>query len=139
MIEETAGDVCDRPLRLPDSLLKAERTICASPLTRAGGGAPDARRDRARARRVRRRRVEPRFGIGCTYAQTPYEACAGADALVVANNDRAYTQLDWARIAELLRGKHVLDLRNRLDAAAVRRTGLSYRGVGPTRGRLVAS
>ena len=71
--------------------------------------------------------------------ETPYEACAGADAFVVANDDRAYAQLDWARIAELLRGKHVLDLRNRLDAAAVRRTGLSYRGVGRTRGRLVAS
>jgi len=33
----------------------------------------------------------------------------------------------------------VMDLRNRLDPATVRDAGLTYRGVGRSRGRLVVS
>ena len=140
MIEEAAGDVCDRSLAIAglafkggtDDLRESPSLVLVEALLTRGAAVRvhDAYAGRRATAQLRER---------VCFCVTPYEACAGADAFVVANDDRAYAQLDWTRIAELLRGKHVLDLRNRLDAAAVRRAGLSYRGVGRTRGRLVAS
>jgi UDPglucose 6-dehydrogenase len=74
-----------------------------------------------------------------SYARSIYEACAGAHALVVTNDDRSFTRVDWRRIARTLSERNVIDLRNRLDPVAMRRAGLSYAGVGRARKEVFAS
>ncbi len=73
------------------------------------------------------------------YCNSPYELCAGATALIVANDDRLYTQLDWRRVAASLNGKHVIDLRNRLDPEKIQKAGMQYTAFGRTRRRLPVS
>ncbi|HEY3233447.1 MAG TPA: UDP-glucose/GDP-mannose dehydrogenase family protein [Polyangiaceae bacterium] len=65
-----------------------------------------------------------------TLVQTPYEACQGADALVVATEWNEYRSPDFARVLELMRGRAVFDGRNILVREAVLEAGLTYRGVG---------
>jgi UDPglucose 6-dehydrogenase len=62
-----------------------------------------------------------------------YEACKGADALVVATEWNEYRNPDLVRIRELMRGRHVFDGRNALVPGAVADAGLVYRGMGRPR------
>jgi UDPglucose 6-dehydrogenase len=62
--------------------------------------------------------------------QDSYEACQGADALVLATEWPEYRNPDLGRIARALRGKYVFDGRNVLLADAVVEAGLIYRGMG---------
>jgi UDPglucose 6-dehydrogenase len=65
----------------------------------------------------------------------PYEACKGADALVVATEWSEFRSPDAVRLKLLMRGRHVFDGRNTLVAEEVVEAGLVYRGVGrPVRG-----
>jgi UDPglucose 6-dehydrogenase len=65
----------------------------------------------------------------------PYEACRGADALVVATEWVDYRAPDAARLRALMRGRHVFDGRNALTPEEIVGAGLAYRGVGrPQRG-----
>jgi UDPglucose 6-dehydrogenase len=59
-----------------------------------------------------------------------YQACEGADALVVATEWNEYRNPDLPRVRELLRGRHVFDGRNALAPEAVADAGLVYRGMG---------
>lgn len=63
----------------------------------------------------------------------PYEAAAGADALVVATGWPAYRELDPERLRIVMAGHVVLDAVNVLDAKAFGDAGLDVYGVG--RGR----
>jgi UDPglucose 6-dehydrogenase len=60
----------------------------------------------------------------------PYEACKGADALVVATEWSEFRSPDAVRLKLLMRGRHVFDGRNTLVAEEVVEAGLVYRGVG---------
>ena len=62
-----------------------------------------------------------------------YDACKGADALVVATEWNEYRNPDLIRIRELLRGRHIFDGRNALVPGAVADAGLAYRGMGRPR------
>jgi UDPglucose 6-dehydrogenase len=62
-----------------------------------------------------------------------YDACKGADALVVATEWNEYRNPDLVRIRELMRGRHVFDGRNALVPGAVADAGLAYRGMGRPR------
>jgi UDPglucose 6-dehydrogenase len=73
------------------------------------------------------------------YPRSIYQACEGAQALVVASDERSFTQLDWSRVARKLSAPNVIDLRNRLDPAAMRRAGLTYAGIGRARKEIFAS
>ncbi len=139
-IEECMGDLCDRTVAVAGLAFKGgtddirespSLTLVEALLTRGA----QIRVHDAYAMRGARSRLRERV----TYCRSVYDACDGADALAIANDDRAYTQLDWARVAAALSGNAVMDLRNRLDPAAVRRAGLTYRGVGRSPKRLVAS
>lgn len=55
---------------------------------------------------------------------TPYEAAAGADAIVILTEWDEYRRLDLGRIGRLLAGNTILDFRNVLDADQVERSGL---------------
>jgi UDPglucose 6-dehydrogenase len=65
-----------------------------------------------------------------TLVGDPYEAAAGAEAVVVLTEWPEFRALDWARVAESTTGGTVVDTRNLLDPAVIRRAGLSWTGVG---------
>lgn len=60
----------------------------------------------------------------------PYDACQGADALMLVTEWKDYWNPDWARLAELLGERLLLDGRNIYDPAWVAAQGLIYRGIG---------
>jgi UDPglucose 6-dehydrogenase len=60
----------------------------------------------------------------------PYEACKGADALVVATEWSEFRSPDAVRLKLVMRGRHVFDGRNTLVAEEIVEAGLVYRGVG---------
>jgi UDPglucose 6-dehydrogenase len=82
------------------------------------------------------RRAKSRLRDRVQYCDSPYDVCIGADALVIANDDRAYMQLDWRRVAALLSGNHVIDLRNRLDPENIQKAGMQYIAFGRTLRRM---
>ncbi len=59
-----------------------------------------------------------------------YEACRGADALVIATEWPAFRNPDLGQIQGLLTGRHVFDGRNVLLPESVVEVGLEYRGIG---------
>jgi len=59
-----------------------------------------------------------------------YEACEGADALAVLTEWEEFRWLDFARVGDVMAHKTVIDGRNVLDPAGMRRLGFTYRGVG---------
>jgi UDPglucose 6-dehydrogenase len=68
------------------------------------------------------------------FASDAYEAAAGADALVIVTEWDEFRALDLDKIAEVLRGKVLVDLRNVYDRDEAEEAGLAYYGIG--RGRL---
>jgi UDPglucose 6-dehydrogenase len=131
VLEEALGDLCDRRLAVAGLAFK--------------GGTDDVRDSPALVL------VEALLTAGCTvavhdahamhraqamlrdrvrYCVSAYDACAGASALILANDDRTYTQLDWESVAQRLASPNVIDLRNRLEPSAVTAAGLQYAGVG---------
>lgn len=130
-IEDRLGDLCGRPLAVAGAAFKGGTDdLRASPAlvlidALLARGAVITLHDSYAGMRARR---ELRERVKC--AATPYEACTGASALIVANDDRAYAKLDWRRVAQELAGQDVVDLRNRVDRRAVRRAGLRYGAIG---------
>ena len=60
----------------------------------------------------------------------PYEAATGARVLVVLTEWDEFRRLDFSRVRAVMAEPHVVDARNLLDPAAVRRMGFSYAGIG---------
>lgn len=60
----------------------------------------------------------------------PYGACDGAEVLVILTEWDEFRWLDHAKVRTLMRDARVVDTRNLLDPAALRRMGFSYVGVG---------
>src|SRR5262249_50747252 len=67
----------------------------------------------------------------------PYEAAIGTDAVLLCTPWSEYAEVDFRRIADLMRGDLILDGRNFLDRARVEAAGLCYEGIG--RGSIQAS
>ncbi|HEX6658794.1 MAG TPA: UDP-glucose/GDP-mannose dehydrogenase family protein, partial [Ilumatobacter sp.] len=67
---------------------------------------------------------------GLELAAEPYAAATGADVTVLLTEWAEFGYLDLDRLAEVMRGRAVVDTRNVLDPAAVRSRGLTYDGVG---------
>lgn len=65
-----------------------------------------------------------------TLVKNEYEACEGADCLVVATEWNEYRSPDLERVKNLMRGNWVFDGRNALVPSAVAEAGLHYRGMG---------
>ena len=64
------------------------------------------------------------------YADSPYAALEGADAMVLVTEWDAFRALDLARVKSLLRSPVVVDLRNVYRPEEMARHGLSYSGIG---------
>jgi len=71
---------------------------------------------------------------GIEFASDAYEAARNADALVIVTEWDEFRALDLEKVAETLRGKVLVDLRNVYDREEAEEAGLAYFGVG--RGRL---
>ena len=67
---------------------------------------------------------------GLTYAESPLEAIAGADALVVVTEWKEFRSPDFATICMALKHPLVFDGRNLYDPAVVRAAGLEYFSIG---------
>lgn len=70
------------------------------------------------------------YGDRVHFASTMYEACDGADALVLVTEWNQYRRPDFTRIANVMRGKLLLDGRNVWDKDELRENGLRYVGIG---------
>jgi UDPglucose 6-dehydrogenase len=60
----------------------------------------------------------------------PYEASTGASVVVVLTEWDDFRWLDFARVRALMKVASIVDARNLLDPAAVRRIGFAYTGIG---------
>ncbi len=139
MIEEAAGDVLGASIAVAglafkggtDDVRESPAIVLVEALIAKGANVcvhdPLAER---RARAALRERVR--------YASTVEELCDGARALVIANDDPAYAQLDWDRVRRALAAPNVVDLRNCVNPDRVRSAGLRYAGVGRARERVAA-
>ena len=67
---------------------------------------------------------------GVEFADDPYQAAAGADALVIVTEWDEFRALDLKRVASILAAPVLVDLRNIYTPAEVERVGLQYHGVG---------
>ncbi len=67
---------------------------------------------------------------GVTMVADPYAAAEGADAVVLVTEWDAYRALDLDRLASVVRGKLLVDLRNIYRRAEVERAGFTYDAVG---------
>ncbi len=70
------------------------------------------------------------YGDRIFYAGDPYDALAGADALVVVTEWLLYRNPDFDRMRSLLARPLVLDGRNLYDPERMRRAGFEYYGIG---------
>lgn len=67
---------------------------------------------------------------GIDVATDPYGVCEGAAVLVVLTEWDEFRRLNFAKVAEALAEARVVDARNLLDPAALRRRGFAYEGIG---------
>jgi UDPglucose 6-dehydrogenase len=67
---------------------------------------------------------------GVQICDDPVSAAAGADVLVLLTEWPEFADLDLAKVADVMTGRTIVDMRNLLDPAAVRAAGLEYDGVG---------
>jgi UDPglucose 6-dehydrogenase len=65
-----------------------------------------------------------------TLAPDPYAACEGADLVALLTEWDEFRWLDFDKVRGLLRSPILVDARNLLDPAALRRRGFVYVGVG---------
>jgi UDPglucose 6-dehydrogenase len=70
------------------------------------------------------------IGGDVTFHGDPYDALTGCDGMLLATEWKSFRALDFARIAQLMRGDLIVDGRNIFDPEAVRAAGLRYLGVG---------
>ncbi|HEY3240490.1 MAG TPA: UDP-glucose/GDP-mannose dehydrogenase family protein [Acidimicrobiia bacterium] len=63
-------------------------------------------------------------------ASDPYEACRGAEVLAVLTEWDEFRFCDLDRVSDLMATARVVDVRNLLDPAALRRRGFHYEGMG---------
>jgi UDPglucose 6-dehydrogenase len=68
--------------------------------------------------------------VGIEVVDDPYAACDGAAVLAVLTEWDEFRRLDFAKVRDLLAAPHVVDARNLLDPAALRRLGFTYEGIG---------
>jgi UDPglucose 6-dehydrogenase len=76
------------------------------------------------------RRVFGDLNAKITYCNKSYEACEGADGLVLVTEWNEFRNPDYQRIRSLLRRPVVFDGRNIFNPALLRELGFDYFGIG---------
>jgi UDPglucose 6-dehydrogenase len=72
----------------------------------------------------------PLLGPHVRLAEEPYAAAEGADALFLVTEWNEFRSPDYERLAQIMRGRLLLDGRNVWDAARARQAGFTYFGIG---------
>ncbi len=67
---------------------------------------------------------------GIVYAENAYDACEGADAVILMTEWNQYRALDLTRLGDCMNQKVFIDLRNVYKPQALRDLGFNYVGVG---------
>jgi UDPglucose 6-dehydrogenase len=67
---------------------------------------------------------------GITYAKSSYEACRGADALVILTDWDEFKKLDLKRVKKLLKQPVIFDGRNLYDPSQMKKLGFQYYSIG---------
>ena len=80
-------------------------------------------------RPVGREQAEPLLP-SVEFAPDAYAAAAGADALVIVTEWDEFRALNLGKLAGLMRGRALVDLRNVYDQEEAERAGLVHYGVG---------
>ncbi len=70
------------------------------------------------------------FGDNVEYAHSNYNACSGADALIINTEWNEYRQPDFQKLKELMRGNVIFDGRNLYKPHRLQEAGIKYFGVG---------
>ena len=68
--------------------------------------------------------------LAIDYAEKPYAALEGADALVLVTEWSEYRQPNWNKVKTLMRGKTVFDFRNQYGSQNLQSIGLDRIGIG---------
>jgi UDPglucose 6-dehydrogenase len=68
--------------------------------------------------------------VGLTLCADPFEAATGASVLVVLTEWDEFRWLDFSTVLSVMAAPSIVDARNLLDPAAVRRMGFTYTGIG---------
>jgi UDPglucose 6-dehydrogenase len=74
--------------------------------------------------------AKPLLPATVAFARDAVGALSGADALVLVTEWNEFRALAPARLAQLMRGRVVIDLRNVFDPRAMRQAGFAYHGIG---------
>lgn len=74
--------------------------------------------------------VKEKLGDRITYANDPYQAAEGADALLLVTEWAEFRSPDWDEVASRLRNKVIFDGRNVYDPSDLKRMGFEYYGIG---------
>ncbi len=64
------------------------------------------------------------------YTKNSYEACTGADAVIIMTEWNQYRALDLDRLGSVMRSRNFIDLRNVYQPRLVKEKGFNYIGVG---------
>jgi len=64
------------------------------------------------------------------YAKDAYDAIEGADVLVILTEWNEFRSLDWARVAQQMKGRAVVDLRNIYQPDHIAAEGFAYYSIG---------
>ncbi|MBS3128329.1 UDP-glucose/GDP-mannose dehydrogenase family protein [Candidatus Woesearchaeota archaeon] len=64
------------------------------------------------------------------YAQTPYEALEGADALIIITEWNTFRELDKEKMKSLMKQPFILDARNIYEPEEIRKSGFIYVSIG---------
>jgi len=67
---------------------------------------------------------------GLVLSDNPYEACRNASAVLLATEWDEFRRLDFEKVRDVLAAPVIVDARNLLDPAALRRLGFRYVGIG---------
>ncbi|MDA2918295.1 UDP-glucose/GDP-mannose dehydrogenase family protein [Desulfobacterota bacterium AH_259_B03_O07] len=70
------------------------------------------------------------FGKKLKYAESNYDACHGADALIIHTEWNEYRQPDFERVKKLMRSPVIFDGRNLYNSKTMKKLGFSYFAVG---------
>ena len=71
-----------------------------------------------------------RLGDKIEYCSSKYDALEGADALMIVTEWKQFRLPNWSRVAELMKGRVVIDGRNIYDRKEVETAGLDYLRIG---------
>ena len=74
--------------------------------------------------------ARPLLPASVVYCSDALDALEGADALVVVTEWNEFRAISPSRLATLMRGRVVIDLRNVFDPHAMREAGMSYHSIG---------